>query len=122
VRDLSPSSRSVCTAEPGGSLSISGEGSCGKFDSVLVSDNIRENIIAVSSLADQGIISLFTKDGVKFLSSDTGMVVASIGSLWRMCFPKSLFSTSAALSLMLILSFYSIRGLEILLLISCVKR
>jgi hypothetical protein len=60
VRDLSPSSKSVCTAEPGGSLSISGEGSCGNFDRVLVSDNIRENIIYVSRFADQGINSLFT--------------------------------------------------------------
>jgi hypothetical protein len=60
VRDLSPSSKSVCTAEPGGSLSISGEGSCGNFDRVLVSDNIRENIISVSRFADQGINSLFT--------------------------------------------------------------
>jgi transposase InsO family protein len=77
VRDSSPSSWSVCTAEPGGSLSISGEGSCGKFDRVLVFDNIRENIISVFSLADQGINSLFTKDGVKFLISDTGMVVAT---------------------------------------------
>jgi hypothetical protein len=57
---LSPSSKSVCTAEPGGSLSISGEGSCGNFDRVLVSDNIRENIISVSRFADQGINSLFT--------------------------------------------------------------
>jgi hypothetical protein len=43
------------------------------------------------------------------------MVVAA-GSFWRMSLLKSLFSTLAALSLMLILLFYSIRGpAEILL-------
>jgi hypothetical protein len=129
VRDFSPSSRSVCTSEPGGSLSISGEGSCVNFDRVLVSDNNWENIISVSSLADRGIHSLFKKDGVEFLSSDTGMVVATgsrVRGLYRIpledVFSQEAVSTSAALSLMLILSFYSIRGPEILLQISCVNR
>jgi hypothetical protein len=61
VRNLSPSSRSVCTAEPGGSLSISGEGSCGKFDRVLVSDNIRENIISVSRVSPTGVLILYSQ-------------------------------------------------------------
>ena len=76
VRDLAPSSRSVATAEPGCSLSIRGEGRCGSFDRVLVSDSIRENIISVSKLCDRGFDILFTKDSVKMLRSDTNMAVA----------------------------------------------
>jgi hypothetical protein len=97
-----------------------------KCDRVLVSDNIRENIISVSSRAAQGINSLFTKDGVKFLSSDTGMVVANgsrVRGLYRISL-EDVFSQESVfnIGLMLILSFYSIRGPERLLQISCVKR
>lgn len=86
VRDLVLSSRSVSTAESGGSLSICGEGRCGDFDKVFVSDNVRENIISVSKLCDRGNDILFTKDSVKLLRSDSNMVVAvgsRVGGLYR---------------------------------------
>jgi hypothetical protein len=86
IRDLAPSSRSVATAEPSCSLSIRGEGRCGSFDRVLVSDSIRENIISVSKLCDREFDILFTKDSVKMLRSDTNMAVAvgpRVGGLYR---------------------------------------
>ena len=87
IRNLSPSSRSIATADSGGSLSIFGEGTCGSFDKVLVSDQIRENIISVSRLADRGIDTLFTKDSVKLIRSDTGVIIATgrrDGGLYRL--------------------------------------
>ena len=91
---MRPTSRGVNTAESGGSIQISGEGSVGKFNDVLISENIRTSVISVSKLADQGIYSLFTVDSVRLLSADTGkeiasghvIVLACIVFLWRLYF------------------------------------
>ena len=74
---MRPTSRGVHTAESGSSLQISGEGSAGIFNDVLISENIRTSVISVSKLADKGIYSLFTKDSVRLLSADTGEEIAS---------------------------------------------
>ena len=76
VRNIKPSARGVSTAENGGSLSISGEGSAGTLDNVLIADNIRESVISISHLADKGINTLFTKTSVQLFSDSTGMEIA----------------------------------------------
>ena len=56
IQNVRPTtSRGVNTAESGSSLQISGEGSAGIFNDVLISENIRTSVISVSKLADKGI-------------------------------------------------------------------